>query len=340
MVRLPASVRDTEYLIRFDKSPGPAFWNRKPSVVDQCINVYMQQSSAKLLSPLILHCEPLFLSTSVAPPQDLESYLMRSRLCFQLIPQRNDTLTFEPCPIPRMLAREEVDWDAMEDEMRDTPVFRLSEVERFRDVERGKVYEVDIRGATFAYKMTHRTESLQREISMLRKMEQCSEGGRSLRVPKLEGVIGIGTQYAGILMTYIPSPASLADLMTADNDGEVSIAESQKWYDQIADAVHALHRNGLVWGDVKAANVVIDGVHRDAWLVDFEGGTTPGWVDDSISGTEAGDLQGLSKIRKFLRDMGRIQIGNLVVTSVHIHYFRSENPESTPLPSEYPTAEV
>ncbi|RAH68479.1 uncharacterized protein BO66DRAFT_455133 [Aspergillus aculeatinus CBS 121060] len=236
----------------------------------------------------------------VAPPQDLESYLMRSRLCFQLIPQRNDTVTFEPCPVPPMLAREEVDWDAMEDELRDTPVFRLSEVERFRDVERGKVYEVDIRGATYAYKMTHGTESLQREISMLRKMEQCSEGGRSLRVPELEGIIGIGTQYAGLLMTYIPSPASLADLMTADIGSEVAIAERQKWYDLIADAVHTLHRNGLVWGDVKAANVVIDGVHRDAWLVDFEGGTTPGWVDDSISGTEAGDLQGLSKIRALL----------------------------------------
>ncbi|OJJ98476.1 hypothetical protein ASPACDRAFT_44986 [Aspergillus aculeatus ATCC 16872] len=277
MVRLPESVMDTEYLILFDDSPRPALRNRKPSVVDQCINLYIQQSWAELFSLLSLHCEPLFLSTSVAPPQDLESYLMLSRLCFRLIPQKTDTVTFEPCSVPPTLAREEVDWDAMEDEMRDTPVFQLSEVERFRDVERGKVYEVDIHGAKFAYKMTHGTESLQREISMLRKMEQCNEGGRSLRVPRLEGIIGIGTQYACILMTYIPSPTSLACFMTANNDGEVSIAERQKWYDQIADAVHTLHRHGLFWGDVKAANVVIDGVHRDAWLVDFEGGATAGW---------------------------------------------------------------
>ncbi|RAH42551.1 uncharacterized protein BO95DRAFT_504127 [Aspergillus brunneoviolaceus CBS 621.78] len=194
-------------------------------------SVLRARSWAELLSLLILHCEPLFLSTSVAPPQDLKSYLMRLRLCFQLIPQRNGMVVFEPCPVPPMLVREEVDWNVIEDEMRDTPVFRLSKIERFRDVERGKVYKVDIRGATFAYKMTYGTESLQREISMLRNMEQCSEEERLLRVPKLEEIIGIGTQYAGILITYIPSPASLADLMTADNDGEVSIAERQKWYD-------------------------------------------------------------------------------------------------------------
>ncbi|PYI14021.1 hypothetical protein BO99DRAFT_437729 [Aspergillus violaceofuscus CBS 115571] len=195
MVRLPESVLDTEYLMRFDNSPSPARWNRKPPVVDQCINLFIQQSWAELFSLLSRHCEPLFLSTSVAPPQDLESYLMHSRLCFRLMPQKNDTVTFEPCPVPPTLARAEVDWDAVEDEMQDTPVFQLSEVERFRDVERGKVFEVVIRGATFAYKMTNGTESFQREISMLRKMKQCNDGGRSLRVPKLEGIIGIGTQY-------------------------------------------------------------------------------------------------------------------------------------------------
>ncbi|PYI33499.1 hypothetical protein BP00DRAFT_444517 [Aspergillus indologenus CBS 114.80] len=322
MVRLPESVMDTEYLIRFDNSPRPALRNQKPSVVDQCIDLYTQQSWAELFSLLSRHCEPLFLSTPVAPPQDLESYLIRSRLCFRLIPQRNDTVTFEPCPVPPTLAREEVDWDAVEGEMRDTPVFQLSEVEWFRDVERGKIFEVGIRGATFAYKMTRGTESLQREISMLRKMKQCNQKGRSLRVPKLEGIIGIGTQYPGILMTYIPSPASLASLMTAGNEGEVSIAERQKWYNQIADAVHALHRHGLVWGDVKAANVVIDGVHRDAWLVDFGGGRTVGWVDSSVSGTEAGDLLGLSKMRKFL-SLG--DSGTYFMAKVHV----GDNPRET-----------
>ncbi|PYH81021.1 hypothetical protein BO82DRAFT_392702 [Aspergillus uvarum CBS 121591] len=274
MVRLPESVMDTEYLILFDNSPSPAHPDRKQSVMDQCIILYIQQSWAKLLSLLDPRCEPLFLSTSVAPLQDLESYLMRPRLCLQLIPQKNDTIILKACPVPAPLARSEVDWDAVEVEMRDSPVFKLSEVPA-----------VPRRRARYFYATEDGT------VQRRRTLAPGAQAG---------GIIGIGTQYAGILMTYIPSPVSLLYLITAGNDGEVSIAERQKWYDQIADVVHTLHRHGLFWVDVKAANVAIDGVHREAWLVDFEGTATVGWVDYSISGTKAEDLQGLSKMREFL----------------------------------------
>ena len=61
-----------------------------------------------------------------------------------------------------------------------------------------------------------------------------------------------------------------------------------------------MHVNGLVWGDAKAANVLIreDG---DIVLIDFGGGATKGWVDIANYETKKGDLQGLKRIIKFMK---------------------------------------
>jgi tRNA A-37 threonylcarbamoyl transferase component Bud32 len=59
--------------------------------------------------------------------------------------------------------------------------------------------------------------------------------------------------------------------------------------------VKELHRVGAVWGDAKTDNILID-KDSNAWVIDFEGGYTEGWVDEDKAGTEEGDLQGLGKI--------------------------------------------
>ena len=60
-----------------------------------------------------------------------------------------------------------------------------------------------------------------------------------------------------------------------------------------------LHEMGLIWGDGKPHNVVIDG-DGDAWLIDFGGGWTKGWVDENLRGTKEGDEQAVNRIVKFL----------------------------------------
>ena len=58
--------------------------------------------------------------------------------------------------------------------------------------------------------------------------------------------------------------------------------------------VEKFHANDIVWGDVKTGNVVIDSA-GDAWLLDFGGGSTKGWVDSDKTETVEGDLQGLER---------------------------------------------
>jgi len=41
-------------------------------------------------------------------------------------------------------------------------------------------------------------------------------------------------------------------------------------------------------------------LHSNAWIIDFEGGHTEGWVDRDKAGTVEGDLQGLENIVNFI----------------------------------------
>ena len=44
------------------------------------------------------------------------------------------------------------------------------------------------------------------------------------------------------------------------------------------------------------ANVLVDKVTDDIWIVDFGGGNTWGWIDRELHGSKAGDLQALDRI--------------------------------------------
>ena len=68
---------------------------------------------------------------------------------------------------------------------------------------------------------------------------------------------------------------------------------------QVKEIVNQLHVIGVVWGDVKPDNVLIDN-KGDAWVVDFGGGYSPDWVDHEKRDTLDGDLQGISRLETFL----------------------------------------
>jgi serine/threonine protein kinase len=55
----------------------------------------------------------------------------------------------------------------------------------------------------------------------------------------------------------------------------VAHARKARWADQIRKSVQSLHQSGVIWGDGKPDNVLID-ANDDAWLIDFGGGWTNG----------------------------------------------------------------
>jgi tRNA A-37 threonylcarbamoyl transferase component Bud32 len=75
----------------------------------------------------------------------------------------------------------------------------------------------------------------------------------------------------------------------------------RKWVSQIGDTVGLLHEIGTTWGDGKASNVLIHHATDDAWVIDFGGGWTEGWVDEELSGTVETDEMAVRKIMEYLQ---------------------------------------
>lgn len=120
-----------------------------------------------------------------------------------------------------------------------------------------------------------------------------------VRVSRLRGLVQDGKGViCGLLLTYINCRAkTLAGAVKP----HIPVALKRKWKSQISSTVHLLHEAGVIWGDVKADNVLVDD-KDDAWIVDFGGGYTEGWVEKQSTGTLAGDMDGLAKVLKYIGD--------------------------------------
>ncbi|KAI1960803.1 hypothetical protein LOZ58_003876 [Ophidiomyces ophidiicola] len=105
-----------------------------------------------------------------------------------------------------------------------------------------------------------------------------------------------GTCLVGLLLTNIENKGTHKELAPwsdcANNDRLC-------WSRQIHQSVEQLHNADVVWGDAKPENVLID-TKGDAWLIDFGGSYTPGWIDKDKRETVEGDWQGVQRIDKWL----------------------------------------
>lgn len=111
------------------------------------------------------------------------------------------------------------------------------------------------------------------------------------------GLITHGDSIAGFILAKIPTKyPSLHPILTGKLEGAIpSLSLRKKWATQIEHTVKELHCHGVVWGDAKPDNVAID-VDDNAWVLDFGGGGTPGWMDPSTYETEEGDLNVVARI--------------------------------------------
>lgn len=135
-----------------------------------------------------------------------------------------------------------------------------------------------------------------RELECLDKIRRASLKHGRIRVPQILGYIyrKETKRIFGFLQEWLPGQR-LSDI----NISAVSVETRQKWTLQISENVQRLHKEGIVWGNGKASNIVID-EREDAWLIDFGGGYTDGWVDKELSETVEGDEQAVGKIVEFL----------------------------------------
>lgn len=149
------------------------------------------------------------------------------------------------------------------------------------------------------------TNGATREVASYRKITE-SNLAPDVRICRLEGVVkDEWDRLMSLLLTYIDCDHVT---LACAPDEETPDSLKQKWVKQIKETLAQLHDAGLVWGDAKPENVLItegdggvdDIVNGDAWLIDFGGGYTQGFVDKEIAGTVEGDLQGLENIIKYV----------------------------------------
>lgn len=138
-------------------------------------------------------------------------------------------------------------------------------------------------------------KAVEHELRALGKITTAGIPRSKALICHLHGVVGDGNVFFGMLLTWIDVEEYLSSATAEDTPGEIR----KRWATQISGSLEELHKRGLVWGDVKAENVLID-KNENAWLTDFGPGYTEGWVDKDKVGTVEGDLQGLAKIMAML----------------------------------------
>ncbi|KAB8214842.1 hypothetical protein BDV33DRAFT_208902 [Aspergillus novoparasiticus] len=127
---------------------------------------------------------------------------------------------------------------------------------------------------------------------------QMAQFDATVRTSRLDGLVQDGDGYVmGLLLSYIDCHGATLECIGGSHSQYAGFR--QKWVDQISHTLKSLHAHNIVWGDAKAANVLID-TNADAYLIDFGGGYTEGWVDKEMANSIDGDLQGLESIKRYL----------------------------------------
>lgn len=128
------------------------------------------------------------------------------------------------------------------------------------------------------------------ELEALRRVAMADIPPDAL-VCRLHGVVRSENGVAGMLFPWVNKKC----VLSREKADQVSASLRRRWADQITYSLGKLHERGVIWGDAKADNILID-ENDDAWINDFGVSYTVGWVDKEKAGTLEGDMQGLAKI--------------------------------------------
>lgn len=143
--------------------------------------------------------------------------------------------------------------------------------------------------------------ALDRELAALQSIQSIQAAtSTTIRTPSLYGYITHeqSNTVVGLLRPWIaasPRGKTLRDIdMTT-----VPPRIRQKWAEQIRETGAGLHGAGIIWGDGKPSNIIIDEEDSVHWI-DFAGGWPVGWVDEELAETVEGDEQAAERIIQLL----------------------------------------
>lgn len=166
--------------------------------------------------------------------------------------------------------------------------------------EPGKVL-IDNEQTECFYKPCHSRIEAVRELKTYKAIAAAGLYGGQLNLCRVHGVVMDECDFIlGILLSYVDcADRPLSARVSPEDADDPPTRVRRKWVGQLDVTLSSLHKAGIVWGDVKAENVLID-QSNNAWITDFGGGYTEGWVDRALADTIEGDAMGMAKIRKLL----------------------------------------
>lgn len=134
-----------------------------------------------------------------------------------------------------------------------------------------------------------------REMEIYKRMETSDLFCNQVQVYRLYGVVMQEYRLLGLLLSFINCGYRTLECAVGHGTSAVRLI----WGEQVSSTLARLHEVGIVWGDAKAANVLVD-EDNNAWIIDFGGGYTRGWVKKEHMETVEGDQEGLAKINELL----------------------------------------
>lgn len=267
----------------------------------------------RVLGVILRAGRPVFTEVAPSPARSLSTQTLHFLLCPEMFNFRFKTERGKQLMIPidtsEAYANSELqpnpNIDADFGINSELPTFSSREIDVLESfVERGAVSRVLVNGQEMLCK-AHPTGlfdlTLARELTTLLKMEKSlSTTSRTIQVPRLYGYVKDTERgcIVGLLRQWIP-PGVFGGRLGKINISMMSKERREKWATQIRETVDYLHEIGVIWGDGKASNIIIDD-QDNAWLIDFGGGWTDGWVDEGLADTFEGDEQAVNNIMNLL----------------------------------------
>lgn len=205
-----------------------------------------------------------------------------------------------PAPSPRLHDRHPKDGVVLRSALPPVPLIAASELVRPENLEDEEISDIPRKvqrrsqpDHLFFFKAGLRDHGHLREMELLDQIARSGKFESPWKTSKLVGLVVWDDDpncLMGLLMEYIDGKT------LRDRSRDAPEALKKKWIDQVEATLRRLHEVGIVWGDVKPDNVMID-ASEDAVLVDFGGGYTPEYIPHELQQTAQGDLIGLDHMR-------------------------------------------